>query len=160
MCLSLEYKLNHMMLFFWIDAFLRHCSRSQRHRCCLAALEPGPCGGSKGSGFSIGSRCPGCPGTKEPGITRHLWIRVLIKIMIFSYLFQRCMVWRSGVKSFSLCMSMSTKTRYMIYIYIHLENHKDKSFCPYGFGHFFCPLRVFFPNTAMSGCKPSTYRLI
>ena len=25
----------------------------------------------------------------------------------------------------------------------YLENHKDKIFCPYGFGHFFCPLRVF-----------------
>ena len=48
----------------------------------------------------------------------------------------------------------------ILYIYIYiLENHKDKIFCPYGFGHFFCPLR-FFPNTAMSGCKPSTYRSI
>ena len=49
---------------------------------------------------------------------------------------------------------------YIYYIYIYLENHKDKIFCPYGFGHFFCPLRFFFSNTAMSGCKPSTYRLI
>ena len=32
---------------------------------------------------------------------------------------------------------------YLDYIYIYLENHKDKIFCPYGFGHFFCPLRVF-----------------
>ena len=47
----------------------------------------------------------------------------------------------------------------MRYIYIYLENHKDKIFCPYGFGHVFCPLRIF-PNTAMSGCKPSTYRSI
>ena len=38
-------------------------------------------------------------------------------------------------------------------IYIYLENHKDNFFYPYGFGHSFCPLR-FFPNTAMSGCKP------
>ena len=45
------------------------------------------------------------------------------------------------------------------HIYIYLENHKNNFFCPYGFGHFFCPLR-FFPNTAMSGCKPSTYRSI
>ena len=35
-----------------------------------------------------------------------------------------------------------------IYIYhynaiIYLENHKEKMFCPYGFGHVFCPLRVF-----------------
>ena len=30
-----------------------------------------------------------------------------------------------------------------IYIYIYLENHKDNFFCPYGFGHFFCPFRVF-----------------
>ena len=29
-------------------------------------------------------------------------------------------------------------------------------YIPYGFGHFFCPVR-FFPNTAMSGCKPCTY---
>ena len=29
------------------------------------------------------------------------------------------------------------------YIYIYLENHKDKIFCPYGFGHVFCPLRIF-----------------
>ena len=42
-------------------------------------------------------------------------------------------------------------------IYIYLENH-DNIFC-HGFGHFFCQLR-FFPNTAMSGCKPSTYRTI
>ena len=46
-----------------------------------------------------------------------------------------------------------------LHIYIYLQNHKDNFFCPYGFGHFFCPLR-FFPNTAMSGCKPSTYRSI
>ena len=32
---------------------------------------------------------------------------------------------------------------YIQNIYIYLENHKDKIFCPYGFGHFFCPLRVF-----------------
>ena len=23
------------------------------------------------------------------------------------------------------------------------KNHKEKMFCPYGFGHVFCPLRVF-----------------
>ena len=51
-----------------------------------------------------------------------------------------------------------------LYIYIHtwktIKNHKDTIFCPYGFGHYFCPLRFFSPNTAMSGCKPSTYRSI
>ena len=26
---------------------------------------------------------------------------------------------------------------------IYLENHKDKMFCPYGFWHFFCPVRFF-----------------
>ena len=47
-----------------------------------------------------------------------------------------------------------------IYIYIYLDTQKDEIFCPYGFGHFFCPLRSFFPNTAMFGFHPSTYRSI
>ena len=33
---------------------------------------------------------------------------------------------------------------YFVYYIIYLENHKDKIFCPHGFGHFFCPLHVFF----------------
>ena len=57
-----------------------------------------------------------------------------------------------GSKSTNGHWWLSLRTRFIIsnlrnrngiYIYIiYLENHKDKIFCPYGFGHFFCPLRV------------------
>eukprot|EP00435_Cladocopium_sp_Y103_P039601 s1900_g10.t1 len=40
-----------------VMADLRVGNGDSLHRCCMAALEPGPCGGSKGSGLSIGSRC-------------------------------------------------------------------------------------------------------
>ena len=46
-----------------------------------------------------------------------------------------------------------------IYIYIYLETLKTKFSVRTGWTFLFV-LYVFFPNTAMSGCKPSTYRLI
>ena len=45
------------------------------------------------------------------------------------------------------------------YIYIYLENHKQFFLSVRVLDIFFVRY-VFFPNTAMSGCKPSTYRSI
>ena len=49
---------------------------------------------------------------------------------------------------------------YIYIIYIYLDTQKDEIFCPYGFGHFFLSVTFFFPNTAMFGFHPSTYRSI
>ena len=52
-----------------------------------------------------------------------------------------------------------------IYMYIYIYTYIYIYICAYTyledeFGHVFCPLRFFFRNTAMSGCKRSTYRSI
>ena len=56
----------------------------------------------------------------------------------------------------------------IIYIYIYmyvyticrLQNHKDKMFCPYGFGHVFCPSRFFFQIQPCPAANPLLYRSI
>ena len=55
---------------------------------------------------------------------------------------------------------------YNIYIYMYvyticrLQNHKDKMFCPYGFGHVFCPSRFFFQIQPCPAANPLLYRSI
>ena len=50
----------------------------------------------------------------------------------------------------SVCVCVST---ILLDVYIYLENHKNNIFYPYGFGHYFCPLR-FFPIRPCPAANP------
>ena len=46
------------------------------------------------------------------------------------------------------------RERYIYIYYIYLDTQKNEFFCPYRFGHFFCPLRSFFQIRPCSASIP------